>query len=158
MPDMPTPSQTPTPTPPGAAQAAPGAATQGQPPIGSSPATQPVANRGMQAAGLAKVQVAVHILESVLPMLGAGSEAGKAVLDSLNKLSKHVAPGSISSGVEQNGLQEMLMKLRQNAPQIAAMRAGQPAGAGQPPAPGGAPAGGGIPPQLAAMMQPQGNA
>lgn len=91
-------------------------------------------------------------------MVGAGSEAGKAVLDSLNKLSKHVAPGSISSGVEQSGLQEMLMKLRQNAPQIAAMRAGQPAGAGGPPPGGGGAPGGAPPAALAAMMQPQGNA
>lgn len=142
MPDMPTPSPTPTPAPAGGPQGSPAAAASGQPPIGSSPATQPVANRGMQAAGLAKVQVAVHILESVLPMLGAGSEAGKAVLDSLNKLSKHVAPGSISSGVQQSSMMEMMNKLRQNSPQMAAAKGAAPAGAGA----------GGPPPGLAALM------
>lgn len=148
MPDLPIPSPSPAATPPGAPQGGPGAASQGQPPIGSSPATQPVANRGLQAAGVAKLGLAVKILESVLPMLGAGSESGKAVLEALNKLSKHVQPGSISSGVEQTGLQDLMNKVRQNAPQIAAMRASQPAGAGAPPPPGG----GAIPPGLAAMM------
>lgn len=129
----------------------------GGPPIGNSPATQPVANRGMQAAALAKLAVAVHLLESLLPEIGAGSEAGQAVLKALNSLSKHIPDGSISPGVEQSSMQNLILKARQQAPQIAAMRAGQPAGAGGPPPPG---AGGGAmpPPGLAAMMAPQGNA
>lgn len=128
-----------------------GAASSGQPPIGSSPATQPVPNRGLQAAGLAKLGVVVRQLEQILPVFGAGSDAGKDILKALNGLSKHVQPGSVSSGVEQTAMQELLMKARQNAPQMAAMKAAQSGGA-----PGGAPppaAPGGIPPQLAAMLQ-----
>lgn len=130
-----------------------GAVSPGQPPIGSSPATQPVANRGLQAAGLAQLQVATNILERVLPMVGAGSEAGKDILGALNKLSKHISPGSISSGVEQSALQNMLMKARQEGPQIAAMKAA----AMQHGAPSASPQ---IPPGLAAQMmqQPAGNA
>lgn len=158
---MPIPTQpsTPAPQPSGGPQGTPGSDPSGQPPIGSSPATQPVANRGLQAAGLAKLQVVVKQLESLLPVFGAGSEAGKAVLESLNKLAKHVQPGSVSPGVEQNALQELMMKLRQGAPQVAAMKAASMGGAGgapQAPGAGGQPQ---IPPQLAAMMaRPQGSA
>lgn len=155
---MPEPTPSPTPETPAGPQGPAGSAAPGQPPIGSSPATQPVANRGLQAAGLAKIGVAVKLLESILPMLGAGSEAGSAVLKALNSLSKHVQPGSISSGVEQSALSELQNKARQMSPQIAAMRGAAPAGAG---APGGAPPGGapgGIPPQLAQLMRPQGSA
>ena len=157
MPELPQPAPQQTPAGP---QGSGGSDSQGQPPIGSSPATQPVANRGLQAAGLAKLSVVVKQLESLLPVFGAGSDAGKAVLESLNKLSKHVAPGSVSQGVEQSQMMQMLMQARQQAPQIAAMKAAQQGGG----VPGGAPPGAGgsqpqIPPQLAAMMQrPQGAA
>lgn len=138
---------------PGAGAPSPDAG--GAPPIGSSPATQPVANRGMQAAAIAKLSVVVKQLEMILPALGAGTEAGQAVLKSLNSLAKLIQPGSISPGVEQSAMQDLLLKARQNAPQIAAMRGAQPPGAagGAPP-----PGAGGPPPGIAAMMQPQGNA
>lgn len=145
------PSPTPTPEGPSANPAA------GMPPIGSSPATQPVADRGMQAAGLAKIQVVVKLLESILPMVGAGTDSGKAVLESLSKLAKLIQPGSVSPGVEQSALSGLQNQNRQQAPQIAAMRAaaGGP-GMGQPGPSGGQPQ---IPPGLAAMMQrPQGSA
>jgi hypothetical protein len=157
----PVPPSSPTPAQPGMPQGAPGAASQGQPPIGSSPATQPVPNRGLQAAGLAKLGVVVKQLEGLLPVFGAGSDAGRDVLKALNSLSKHIQPGDVSQGVEQSALQELMTKLRQNAPQIAAARAAGQGGApgGAAPQPGGAPGGGAIPPQILAMMQkPQGQA
>lgn len=58
-------------------------------------------------------------------MLGTGSEAGRDVLKALQNLSKHIPPGAMSQGVEQNALQGLLMRQRQMAPQIAAMRASQ---------------------------------
>lgn len=132
---MSSPGQTPTPNPqsPAGAQAPAGAAASGQPPIGSSPATQPVPNRGLQAQGLAKLSIVVRQLEQLLPVFGAGSEAGRAILDSLNKLSKHVQPGSISSGLEQSALSELQNKLRQNAAMQAAGKAAAPASQGPAP-------------------------
>lgn len=159
---MPLPGESPIPMsqPPAQPQAEAGAAASGQPPIGSSPATQPVPNRGLQAAGLAKLQVIVRQLEALLPTFGAGSDVGKDVLKALSGLSKHIQPGSVSPGVEQSALQEILMKSRQNALQMAAAKGmgqgGQPPQPGMPGAGGGAPA---IPPQLLAMLaKPQGAA
>src|ERR1700761_3251123 len=129
-PTPPVPASSTPPAPPGS-----GASANPGQPIGSSPATQPVANRGMEAAGVAKLGVAVRLLEQIVPMLGAGSDAGRAVLESLNKLSKHVPSGSQSPGIEQSALQELMNKARQAAPQIAAMRAAQQGG-GMPPGAG----------------------
>ena len=110
----------------------------GQPPVGSSPATGPVPNKGQEAAGLAKLGLVVRMLESLVPSLGAGTEAGKDVLKALTSLSKHVPPGAVSPGIEQTSLMKMMQDQRQQQPQIAAMRAamsGQPPGGGAPPPP-----------------------
>lgn len=96
----------------------------------------PVANRGEQAAGMAHLAVAVHVLEEALPLLGMGTEAGRDVHSVLPKLAKHAPPGAISSGIENSILQKIMMKNRQNAMSVQQMRAGQPA---QPPRPGVAP-------------------
>jgi hypothetical protein len=146
IPDPNSPSPMPS---PGGPQGPAGAAQPGQPPIGSSPATQPVPNRGLEAAGVAKLGVAVRLLEQIVPLLGAGSEAGRDVLQALTKLSKHVQSGSNSS-VEQQALAEQMMKARQMGPQIAAMRAAQPSMPGGPTPP----------PNIAAMLaaRPQGTA
>lgn len=160
MPDPMSPGMPPNPEaggmpPPGAAPMD----TGDKAPIGSSPATQPLSNSGIQAAGLAKLSIAVKLLETIIPMLGSGSEIGKAVLDTVNKLSKLVAPGTVSPGVEQSALSDIQNKARQNAMMVAAARGAMPAGAGSPPpGAGGAPGGMMPPPGLAAMMQPQGSA
>ena len=104
----------------------------------------------MEAAGVAKLGVVVRLLEQILPLVGAGTEAGGAVLKALNSLSKHVS--SNSSGIEQQALMDQLIKAKQMAPQIAAMKAAKMA-----------PMGGGAatpPPAIAALMsrQPQGSA
>jgi hypothetical protein len=105
----------------------------------------------LQAQGLAKLSVVVRQLEQLLPVFGAGSEAGKAVLESLNKLSKHVQPGSVSTGLEQSALSELQNKLRQGAAMQAAGKAAAPASQ----APGMAPQSGvPMPPQaLQQLMQ-----
>jgi hypothetical protein len=112
---------------------APAAPPTGQPPVGSSPATAPVPNKGLEAAGMAKLGLVVKQLETIVPLLGAGTEAGKDVLKALTSLSKHVPPGAVSPGVEQSALQNMMMKQRQQMPQIAAMR--QAIAAQKPPGP-----------------------
>ena len=103
----------------------------GQPPVGSSPATSPVPNKGLEAAGLAKLGLIVRLLEQIVPLLGAGTEAGKDVLKCLTSLAKHIPPGAVSPGIEQSALQKLMLQQRQQGPQIANMRAAmaQPGGA-----------------------------
>lgn len=131
-----------------------------QPPVGSSPASSPVPNKGLEVAGLAQLALVIKQLEKLVPMLGASSEPGKEVLKALTSLSKHVQPGTVPPGAEQNQLQQLMLKLRQNAPQLAALRsamskppgAGGPMGAGGPP---GAPPGGAPPSAEPAEPEPQ---
>lgn len=105
----------------------------GQPPSGPSPASHPTPNLGHQAAGVAKLAVIVKQMEETIPLIGATTEAGRALAEAMLKLAKHVPPGSVSGGMEQSAMQQAMMKARQQAPQIAAARAAQPA-----PMPGGA--------------------
>lgn len=105
------------------------------PPAGGSPATMPTANAGLQAAGIARLSIAVKVLEETVPLLGVGSEAGKDALKALNTLSKHVPPGSVSPGIEANSAAQIMQRQRQMAPQIAMLRAASAGGA--PPAGGG---------------------
>lgn len=115
------------------------AAAPDAPPVGASPATGPVPNKGMEAAGMAKLGLIVRLMESAIADLGATSEPGKAVLKSLTDLSKHLAAGGISPQVEQSSMEKTMMQQRQMAPQIAQLRqAMMQGGAGGPP--GAAPA------------------
>ena len=134
----------PAPSPMGAS-APPGmgaGATTGQPPFGSSPVSQPTPNRGMEAAGLARLSVVVRLLEEVVPLLGVSTPPGKDVIKALNTLAKHIPAGSVPPGVQQSTLQALMQKNQQMSPQIAAVRAMQPPiGEAAPP-----PAGGAMPP------------
>jgi len=136
--------ETAAPTPAGSGLPKP-AQTQ-QPPMGASPATGPTPNKGYEAAAMQKVAVVIKQLESALPLVGSGSDLGKAILDALNKLAKHVQPGSTSQAAQRNEIDQMQMKNMQ-AQQMQKQLA---AGGGQGGAPGGAPGGG--------MPQPQGMA
>ena len=135
---------------PGMPPAAPSA------PIGGSPATQPLSNKGLEAAGFAKLGVAIKVLQEIVPLIGPSSEVGKDVLHALQRLSKHIPEGSVSQGVQLSALHEILNKLKQLAPQMQAMQAARGGGAplggvpgnSAPPAPLGLP--GGAPPDQAA--------
>ena len=118
----------PSPSPPVGAGTAPG-----QPPHGSSPVSQPTANRGMEAAGLSMLSVIVRLLEKAVPMLGVGSEPGKDVLKALNSLARHVPAGSVSPGIQQSTMEQLMAQQKQMAPQISALRAMQGQQPGQPP-------------------------
>lgn len=127
--------------PPNPNPAASAAAPTGQPPVGSSPATSPVPNKGLEAAAMAKLGMIVRQLEQIVPLLGAGTEAGRDVLKSLTSLSKHVPPGAVSPGVEQSAMQKTMMQMKQQTPQIAALRAsmsGEKPGGESTPAPAAA--------------------
>jgi hypothetical protein len=124
--------------PGGGAPPAPPQAGGGQPPpTGPGPATQPVANQGLEAAATARLAVFVQGMQTLLAALPAGSDIARDVRQAVDKLAKHVPPGGVSRGVQMTENQRMLMQQKQQ-PQIAAMRQG-----------GGAPPAGG-PPQMAA--------
>ena len=122
-------------TPPGAPSA--GSSQSGQPPFGSSPTTNPQASQGNEAAAVARVDVVIKLLSQTLPLAGAASELGSAVMHCINKLSKYVPTGQVSPGIQQSQIQSLLAKQQQAGPQIAAMRGG---GGGKSPLPGAPPA------------------
>ena len=124
------------------APAAPGGQPP-QPPFGQTPATGATPNKGYEAAGLQKLGVVVKQLEALLPEVGASSDVGKAVLDSLNKLVKFVPAGSVTPAAQKNSIEAQQRQAAQQNQQmqaIQAMRQKQAQG-GQGGAPGGAPPG-----------------
>ena len=125
---------------PGMASAGAGT-VPGQPPFGSSPVQMPTPDRGNQAAAMAQLSWAVKILEGALPLLGATSEPGQAVMAALKALSKHISPGAFSPGAERSVLEKMMMQAKQDNPMQQVLGA---MGQGGAPSPGGAP--GGAPP------------
>ena len=66
--------------------------------------------------------VVVKQLEALLPEVGAGSDVGKAVLDSLNKLVKFVPNGSVTPAAQKNSIEEQQRKLAQNNQQMKAVQ------------------------------------
>ncbi len=105
-----------------------------QPPFGTSPATGPTENRGMEMAGLQQLGVVIKALERILPLVGAASDSGKDVLKALNSLSKHVPAGSVTPAAEQNQLQQAQIRSVQAGQQAAQLRQqqAQPGGAAPP--------------------------
>ena len=96
--------------------------------MGASPATGPTPNKGFEAAGLQRLGLVIKQLEQLVPMLGAGSEPGKAVLEALGKLAKHVPSGSVTPGAERAGLEKAMMQNSQNNQAIQRMRQQQAQG------------------------------
>lgn len=93
---------------------------------GPTPGTMPTPNQGQHVAGLAMIGVIVKLMERAIPLLGAGSEAGRDLVKSLSNLSRHVPPGALSPGIENTAIERLALQQRQNAPQIAAARAAAP--------------------------------
>jgi hypothetical protein len=98
--------------------------------MGSSPATGPTPNKGFEAAGLQRLGIVIKQLEQLVPMFGAGSEPGKAVLEALNKLAKHVPSGSVTPGAERTNIDRMAMQNAQNNSAMQRMRQQQAGGQG----------------------------
>ena len=86
---------------------------------------------------MSRLSVIIKLMEETIPLLGVGSDAGKALVKALNDLAKQVPAGSVSPGIQQSTMERLLQQQKQAGPQIAAMRAataGQQPGAGaQPP-------------------------
>lgn len=94
-------------------------------------ATSPTPNKGYEAAGLQRLGSVVKQLEELIPMFGAASDAGKACLEALNKLVKHVPAGSVTPASERANLQNMAMKNEQQNMQMQALKRQQMQGAQQ---------------------------
>ena len=76
-------------------------------------------------------------LESLLPEVGAGSDVGKAVLESLNKLVKFVPAGSVTPAAQKNSIEAMQRNATQNNAQMQALQKMRMGGQGGGGAPGG---------------------
>ena len=92
-----------------------------------------------------RVGVVIRQLEQIVPLAGATSDLGKAVLKALNDLAKLIPPGTVTPVAERNTLDQLQMKNQQNQAMAQQMREG--AGGGQ--APGAPPAAGQAPPRAA---------
>jgi len=82
-----------------------------------------------------KLGVALQNLQDALPLLGANSEPGQALLDMIKKLAKFVPPGSMTPAANRNQLEATAMKQGQNNQQmqmLKQMQAQKMQGAGGP--------------------------
>lgn len=65
-----------------------GAGTPASP--AAAPLSSPQKKKGLQAAGLTNVHIAVNMLEEALPAFGSESDEGADILKALNILRKHI--------------------------------------------------------------------
>lgn len=72
----------------------------------------------------------VKTLEELVPMLGAATPPGKAVLEALTKLIKLVPAGSVSPASEKANIEQMAMRNTQANQQMQALKAQAQQGGG----------------------------
>lgn len=96
-------------------------------------ASAPTADPGAAATAMTQVNEAVQLLQMSLPSFPVGSEVQKAVLDSIQKLSKVAPPSAAVPGVQMTTLQG-LQREAQNTSMLKQLGAalGQPGGAPPP--------------------------
>jgi hypothetical protein len=111
--------------------------------MGAGPMSQKIGRQGDVAGASASIQKAIQILQHALPDIPVGSEAHKAVMDSLTKLAKNFPAGQAPPGPGDASLRNLASQQQQGAGMagLAKMMAGAGAqpGGGPPPSPGGAP-------------------
>ena len=100
--------------------------------MGSTSATGPTANKGYEAAAMQRVGVLVKQMTEILPMIGATSDLGQALMKSITALAKHVPPGSNSNAAEKNAIEKMALQNQQNGAMQQQLKT-QPPGGGQAP-------------------------
>lgn len=81
-----------------------------------------------------KLAMALKILTDALPLIGATSEVGHQVMDTIKKLSKHIQPGAMNPAAERNNIEQMAMRNQQNSQMQQQMRAQQGGGGAPQPA------------------------
>lgn len=79
------------------------------------PASTPSSNPGLEADALSKVRESVSMLQMALPNLPIGSEPYKAVLDSIQKLSKTVPASEAIPGVQMTQLAGLQKQAQETA-------------------------------------------
>ena len=108
-----------------------------QAPMGVSSVTGPTPNKGYEAQVIQRLGSMVNQLTEMLPLVGATSEMGTMIMDTIKKFAKHVPPGASSPASERNNIQQMGMKNAQNMQMMQQMRPGASPQGGQ--QPGGPP-------------------
>jgi hypothetical protein len=99
---------------------------------------------GDHADAMTKVQNAVALIQQALPGLPQGSPIHTAALQAVTRMSRHMAQGAPTVGVQQTQLMDLMRSTMRNALLQKIMgnqaQAGGPGGGPAPPLPGGAPA------------------
>ncbi len=119
--------------PPGQPGATPPPGGAKQAPFGSSPATGPTPNRGYEAAAAQKLGLVLKQLGELIPLAGATSEMGMAIMDMIKKGSKFVPQGSVTPAAEKNQIDNMAMQHTKNNAQMQAIMAQKQQQGGQAP-------------------------
>jgi len=102
-----------------------------QAPFGASPITGPTPNKGYEAAGMQRVGLIVKQMSEILPLVGATSEVGQALMKAMTALAKHVPPGTNSNMQERNQIEKMALQNRQNGDMQQQLRQQMMQGQGQ---------------------------
>lgn len=105
------------------AAASPPALPEGQQTgTGTSPLTQPVANRGTQAAALARMGNLVQLMKLASAALPPGSPMSNDFTKAISLIEKHIPEGEQSSGLLKADLQKLQGQQRQQQMQAMQMR------------------------------------
>lgn len=105
---------------------APAAAGAGDAPAGGGPILAALARRqqgpqvsapgaGDQASALTQIQNALGLMQQALGSLQAGTPVYRDVLRALQSLSRHMAQGQPTAGVQQTQIKDMLRNVARNA-------------------------------------------
>src|SRR5262249_40403441 len=86
---------------------------QGQPPFGSSPATQPTKNAGYEAVAQKRVALILDGIAETIPLAGPSSELGIALTEAMRKLAKFAQPGAVTPAGKQNALRSAMTRNQQ---------------------------------------------
>jgi hypothetical protein len=78
-------------------------------------------NYGSDAQVVSKVRAAVKILQELAGTIDPASDIGKAVFDSIKKLSAHAPANKATQGLENTALQDIAAKAKQSAPLMGLM-------------------------------------
>ena len=91
---------------------------------------------GNQAVGMAKVKIAVGILQEALGTLPLGSEMHTEILKAVSNITKHMDGGGVSPSEMIQQMSALAQKARAAPPAVPSLQGGAPPpGAGAPPSP-----------------------
>jgi hypothetical protein len=119
------------------ASPAPAPGPQGQPPIGSSPATGPTPNAGNLVKGNQVIGAALKLMAMGIALVGPQSEIGQATLKAMQDIGKKLPPGATTEAGEKNAMSEAQLNQQRMGPAMAMLKQQAGGGGGAPPgAPG----------------------